>query len=70
MDWAEHFPAFVDESAPEDPSGPRRLKQDVEIVDIGCGFGGLLMALAPLLPDRLMLGLSSNLSKNRRRPVD
>ena len=27
------------------------------IADVGCGFGGLLIALAPLLPNDLMLGL-------------
>jgi len=34
----------------------RRLTKDVEVADIGCGFGGLLVALAPKLPDTLMLG--------------
>ncbi|KAJ0342336.1 hypothetical protein COL922a_001368 [Colletotrichum nupharicola] len=33
------------------------MRKDVEVVDIGCGFGGLLVALAPLLPDTLVLGL-------------
>jgi len=28
-----------------------------EFADIGCGFGGLLVALAPLFPDTLMLGM-------------
>lgn len=27
-----------------------------EFADIGCGFGGLLVALAPLFPNTLMLG--------------
>lgn len=27
-----------------------------EFADIGCGFGGLLITLAPLFPDTLMLG--------------
>jgi tRNA (guanine-N7-)-methyltransferase len=36
----------------------RRLTRDVEVADIGCGFGGLLVALAPKLPDTLMLGSS------------
>ncbi len=58
MDWGEHYPAFMDESAQGEPSTLKRLKQDVEIVDIGCGFGGLLMALAPRMPDKLMLGES------------
>lgn len=29
----------------------------VTVADIGCGFGGLLVALSPLLPDDLILGL-------------
>ena len=29
----------------------------VEIADVGCGFGGLLIRLSPLFPDSLILGL-------------
>lgn len=58
MDWSSHYPAFVD----ADPSklnlaGARKLTKDVEVVDIGCGFGGLLIGLAPLLPETLMVGM-------------
>ncbi|KAL5042217.1 hypothetical protein BDW71DRAFT_149751 [Aspergillus fruticulosus] len=58
MDWATHFPAFVN----PDPSqtnlaGARKLLKNVEVVDIGCGFGGLLVGLAPVLPDTLMVGM-------------
>ena len=35
---------------------PKMTKQ-VEVADIGCGFGGLLFALAPKLPNTLLLGL-------------
>jgi tRNA (guanine-N7-)-methyltransferase len=35
---------------------PMPLSKDIEIADIGCGFGGLLMALSPELPDTLILG--------------
>jgi len=56
MDWSIYFPDYVQDSASDDVS-PKRLTKDVEVVDIGCGFGGLLMALSPLLPDKLMLGL-------------
>ncbi len=35
----------------------RPLRQDVEVADIGCGFGGLLVALAPKLPNTLLLGM-------------
>lgn len=33
-----------------------RISKDVEVADIGCGFGGLLFALAPKLPNTLLLG--------------
>lgn len=36
----------------------RRLTKDVEVADIGCGFGGLLVALAPKLPNTLLLGIN------------
>lgn len=57
MDWASLFPEYVD----PDPSkvnlgGTRKLLKDVEVADIGCGFGGLLVGLAPLMPDTLMVG--------------
>mmetsp|Transcript_8341 Transcript_8341/g.15176 ORF Transcript_8341/g.15176 Transcript_8341/m.15176 type:complete len:289 (+) Transcript_8341:55-921(+) len=29
----------------------------VRFLDVGCGFGGLLMALSPKYPDKLMLGM-------------
>ncbi len=35
----------------------KRLTNDVEVADIGCGFGGLLAALAPTMPDTLLLGM-------------
>lgn len=35
----------------------RRISREVEVADIGCGFGGLLFALAPKLPDTLLLGM-------------
>lgn len=58
MDWAKYYPEYASESTTEDAASdlPKPMKQDVEIVDIGCGFGGLLVALAPILPDKLMLG--------------
>lgn len=55
MDWSPYFPHFVEEAS-EKNAKPHRLRQDVEVVDIGCGFGGLLAALAPKLPDTLILG--------------
>ena len=69
MDWAEYYPAFVlSDSKPElateqaitpaaATSSLRKLTRQVEVADIGCGFGGLLVALAPELPDTLLLGM-------------
>lgn len=50
---------------PESPAGmdwdvlfPKRKEgQKVEVADIGCGFGGLLVALSPELKDKLILGM-------------
>lgn len=60
MDWSAHYPEFAENAATAQSSTPPKMKKDVEIVDIGCGFGGLLVALAPLMPQTLMLGQSQN----------
>ena len=31
--------------------------KNVTVVDIGCGFGGLLFGLSPILPNNLILGM-------------
>jgi len=55
MDWTTHYPAFVTSQSENGTS--LAMTREVEIADIGCGFGGLLVALSPLFPDTLMLGL-------------
>ena len=69
MDWSEHYPAFATSSEnnttdhgtnPDAQNGtPARptMSKQVEVADIGCGFGGLLFALAPKMPETLILGL-------------
>jgi len=61
MDWSSHFPAFIsrdnDNDSNDAPAKPLMTKE-VEIADIGCGFGGLIVALSPLYPETLMLGTS------------
>ena len=52
MDWSVHFPAFKKSEAPS-----TKLTKGVEIADIGCGFGGLLVAISPLMPSTLMIGM-------------
>lgn len=50
MDWSTHYPKYFDED------GKSKDGKRVEWADVGCGFGGLLMSLAPQFPDTLMLG--------------
>jgi hypothetical protein len=38
---------------------PKKMRKMVEVADIGCGFGGLLFSLSPVLPDTLLLGKTS-----------
>ncbi|KAI9661472.1 MAG: tRNA (guanine-N(7)-)-methyltransferase (tRNA(m7G46)-methyltransferase) [Alyxoria varia] len=67
LNWAEHYPAFARRTVEDgskdgqglgkDASSSRSLIKNVEIADIGCGFGGLLFALAPKMPDTLILGM-------------
>lgn len=62
MDWAQYYPAYVaHEDEAQKTDSPHRLSKDVTVADIGCGFGGLLVALAPVLPDELLLGLEIRL---------
>ncbi|GAA6000608.1 hypothetical protein JCM5350_003943 [Sporobolomyces pararoseus] len=57
MDWSTHFPTFFS-PPPEAGQGSVNLKnKKVEFADVGCGFGGLSISLAPLFPETLMLGL-------------
>lgn len=45
MDWTQIYPSFKNKDA------------RVTIADVGCGFGGLLVDLAPLFPQELILGM-------------
>ncbi|MCJ1223664.1 tRNA (guanine-N(7)-)-methyltransferase (tRNA(m7G46)-methyltransferase) [Toensbergia leucococca] len=61
MDWSLYFPAFATlkpESETEScQPALRPLSKEITVADIGCGFGGLLVTLAPKLPDELLLGM-------------
>jgi tRNA (guanine-N7-)-methyltransferase len=63
MDWASLYPAYSTEQPDDAESKPKALRKNVEIADIGCGFGGLLFALAPQFPDTLMLGKMNHLPR-------
>lgn len=74
MNWAPHYPAFVikeDEKTRDvadtetgGTEGESSLSKKVEVADIGCGFGGLLFALAPKMPETLLLGTKSHPPSN------
>lgn len=73
MDWSRHYPAHtahIPEAVPKtDPMAKEvfaetingglitKMAKQVEVADVGCGFGGLLFALAPRMPETLILGL-------------
>jgi len=69
MDWSTYYPAFVErdetqreidaEHQTRSDSATKKPTKRVEIADIGCGFGGLLFALAPRFPETLILGRQS-----------
>lgn len=72
-DWKAHYPLHyggtIEENhkaycnTVEHPSfyeQPRQYSlngKHVEIIDVGCGYGGLLFGLAPLFQDKLILGM-------------
>ncbi|KAG7264777.1 hypothetical protein CRUP_007103 [Coryphaenoides rupestris] len=51
MDWSQLYPDFFPGCQVEGGTA------QVEFADIGCGYGGLLVELSPLFPDKLILGL-------------
>lgn len=67
MNWAGLYPAYAiqpqEVEAPDASHDVEAAQKEgtatskhVEIADIGCGFGGLLFALAPQFPETLILG--------------
>lgn len=50
MDWSKLYPQFYDQST-------NQMTKQVEIADVGCGYGGLLIDLAKEYPHTLCLGM-------------
>ena len=62
VDWHASFPQHFAPLAPLEPGAAAPLAaaapaRAVEWVDVGCGYGGLLMSMATEFPDKLMLGM-------------
>ncbi|KNA25582.1 hypothetical protein SOVF_005610 [Spinacia oleracea] len=51
VDYSLHFPQIF--PSPDRSGDARR----IEFADIGCGFGGLLISLSTLFPEKLMIGM-------------
>ncbi|CAG0888303.1 unnamed protein product [Darwinula stevensoni] len=51
MDWSSLYPDHFS------TGGNSKTNLQVEILDVGCGYGGLLVALSPLFPSSLILGM-------------
>ncbi|KAL8929912.1 MAG: hypothetical protein Q9208_001056 [Pyrenodesmia sp. 3 TL-2023] len=65
MDWAPYYSAHIAPGTASAKSGDIPNEdliplKDVTVADIGCGFGGLLVALAPRMPDELLIGRLMN----------
>ncbi|KAL8614306.1 tRNA (guanine-N(7)-)-methyltransferase [Nucella lapillus] len=56
MDWSPYYPAHFS-PCQDSSSSDRNSDKHVEFADIGCGYGGLLVALSPVFPATLMLGM-------------
>lgn len=50
MEWQKLYPHYYDEET-------SKMARKVEIADIGCGYGGLLIQLATAFPEKLSLGM-------------
>ena len=50
MDWSKFYPQYYDLES-------KKMTCEVEIADIGYGYGVLLINLAPKFPDKLLLGM-------------
>ena len=66
MDWSEYYPEFFkpkshDSDSHDDSADLESKKKSahyqVDFADIGCGFGGLLVSLSSIFPEKLMLGM-------------
>ena len=53
FDLSEHYPRYY----PAADKGEAVAPPLIRFADVGCGFGGLLVGLSPLFPDKLMIGM-------------
>ncbi|VAI72456.1 unnamed protein product [Triticum turgidum subsp. durum] len=58
VDLSQHYPRYfpADKGEHGDGDGDAEAPR-IRFADVGCGFGGLLVGLSPLFPDKLMIGM-------------
>ncbi|CAK9816864.1 tRNA (guanine-N(7)-)-methyltransferase [Anthophora quadrimaculata] len=56
MNWSSLYPLYFPNNA-EELEENNVTQKCIEFVDIGCGYGGLLVTLSPMFPDNLILGM-------------
>jgi tRNA (guanine-N7-)-methyltransferase len=54
MDWSTLYPNYFTKGKSDGVTSP---KKSVEFLDVGCGYGGLLVTLSPVFPENLILGM-------------
>lgn len=52
-DWSSHYPKFFEQHRTQGMPG----EPLVRFADVGCGFGGLLLKLSTLFPEKLAVGM-------------
>ena len=57
MDWSELYPALKEDGGAEGRRSGYKGDGKVRFVDVGCGFGGMLIELGKHFPDTLSLGM-------------
>lgn len=57
MDWSKLYPKVFADYAEAKKANPELAPPQVQMADVGCGYGGLSIALSRLFPTRLILGM-------------
>lgn len=58
VDWSTLYPFYFNRKDGESNEESKQEEKQVDFIDIGCGYGGLLLKLSELYPDNLSLGES------------
>uniref|UniRef100_A0ACD5VD14 Uncharacterized protein n=1 Tax=Avena sativa TaxID=4498 RepID=A0ACD5VD14_AVESA len=56
FDLSQHYPRYYPADKGDLSDGEANAPL-IRFADVGCGFGGLLVGLSPLFPDKLMIGM-------------